>query len=199
MIPVLPVVQSTSSGANAQVLRPTCIAIAENEFLLASATGSGQTAIGIFCTGAGDPVRGTLQWSSYPRALGVEFPYVAALLRNNVIEIHNIIDQKLIQTIRFDPSAELRTLVQGPGLAVWMSMLANVLTMQSTNMSPQMDAQQQAETERRQQEANRISTVLARVLVAGKESVSALVTTPLVLHVGAILGMRCLSKSKVQM
>ncbi|KAF9924955.1 transforming growth factor, beta receptor associated protein 1 [Mortierella alpina] len=130
----------------------------ENEFLLASATSSGQTAIGIFCTGAGDPVRGTLQWSSYPRALGVEFPYVAALLRNNVVEIHNILDQKLIQTIRFDPSAELRTLVQGPGLAVWMSMLANVLTMQSTNMSPQMDAQQHAEAERRQQEANRIST-----------------------------------------
>ncbi|KAG9327576.1 hypothetical protein KVV02_003821 [Mortierella alpina] len=187
MIPVLPVVQSASSGANAQVLRPTCIAIAENEFLLASATSSGQTAIGIFCTGAGDPVRGTLQWSSYPRALGVEFPYVAALLRNNVVEIHNILDQKLIQTIRFDPSAELRTLVQGPGLAVWMSMLANVLTMQSTNMSPQMDAQQHAEAERRQQEANRISTVLARVLVAGKESVSALVTTPLVLHADVLL------------
>ncbi|CAO3574989.1 unnamed protein product [Mortierella alpina] len=187
MIPVLPVVQSASSGANAQVLRPTCIAIAENEFLLASATSSGQTAIGIFCTGAGDPVRGTLQWSSYPRALGVEFPYVAALLRNNVVEIHNILDQKLIQTIRFDPSAELRTLVQGPGLAVWMSMLANVLTMQSANMSPEMDAQQQAETERRQQEANRISTVLARVLVAGKESVSALVTTPLVLHADILL------------
>ncbi|KAF9576009.1 transforming growth factor, beta receptor associated protein 1 [Mortierella alpina] len=187
MIPVLPVVQSASSGANAQVLRPTCIAIAENEFLLASATSSGQTAIGIFCTGAGDPVRGTLQWSSYPRALGVEFPYVAALLRNNVVEIHNILDQRLIQTIRFDPSAELRTLVQGPGLAVWMSMLANVLTMQSADLSPEMDAQQHAETERRQQEANRISTVLARVLVAGKESVSALVTTPLVLHADVLL------------
>ncbi|KAG0212916.1 transforming growth factor, beta receptor associated protein 1 [Mortierella sp. GBA30] len=186
MIPVLPVVQSTSSGSSAQVLKPACIAIAENEFLLASATSSGQTAIGIFCSGAGDPVRGTLQWSSYPRALGVEFPYVAALLRNNIVEIHNILDQKLIQTIRFDPSTEARTIVQGPGLAVWMSTLANVLTLQSNDQSPQMEAQR-SEMERRQQEANRISTVLARVLVAGKDSVSALVTTPLVLHADILL------------
>ncbi|KAG0337928.1 hypothetical protein BG000_004793 [Podila horticola] len=98
MIPVLPVVQSASSGNSAQVIKPVCVAIAENEFLLASATSSGQTAIGIFCSGNGDPVRGTLQWSSYPRALGVEFPYVAALLKSGHVEIHNILDQKLIQT-----------------------------------------------------------------------------------------------------
>lgn len=174
MIPVLPVVQSSNSGSNAQVLKPVCIAITENEFLLASATTSGQTAIGIFCSGAGDPVRGTLQWSSYPRALGIEFPYVAALLRGNIIEVHNILDQNLVQTIRFDSALEIRTLVQGPGLAVWMSSLARALV-------------QQSETESQsQQETNRIATVLARVLFAGKDTVSALVTTPLVLHVSQI-------------
>ncbi|KAK3830887.1 MAG: vacuolar sorting protein 39 domain 2-domain-containing protein [Linnemannia elongata] len=175
MIPVLPVVQSSNSGSNAQVLKPVCIAITENEFLLASATTSGQTAIGIFCSGAGDPVRGTLQWSSYPRALGIEFPYVAALLRGNIIEVHNILDQNLVQTIRFDSALEIRTLVQGPGLAVWMSSLARALV-------------QQSETESQsQQETNRIATVLARVLFAGKDTVSALVTTPLVLHADNLL------------
>ncbi|KAG0260255.1 transforming growth factor, beta receptor associated protein 1 [Mortierella polycephala] len=179
--------KSSSSGSNAQVLKPACIAIAENEFLLASATSSGQTAIGVFCTGTGDPVRGTLHWSSYPRALGVEFPYVAALLRNNIIEIHNILDQKLIQTIRFEPSAEMRSLVQGPGLAVWMSTLANILTLQPTVQSSLLDAQQQERLEMKRQDEIRISTVLARILVAGKESVSALVTTPLVLHADILL------------
>ncbi|KAI7826544.1 hypothetical protein BC939DRAFT_395393 [Gamsiella multidivaricata] len=183
MVPVLPVVQNTSSGSNSQVLKPVCIPIAENEFLLASATSSGQTAIGIFCSGSGDPVRGTLQWSSYPRALAVEFPYVTALLRGNIVEIHNILDQKLVQTIRFDPSMELRTLMQGPGISVWMSMLAQVLTFQTGDQI----AQQPAEREWRQQEANRISTVLARVLIAGKDGVSALVTTPLVLHADTLL------------
>lgn len=182
MIPVLPVVQSASSGNSAQVIKPVCVAIAENEFLLASATSSGQTAIGIFCSGNGDPVRGTLQWSSYPRALGVEFPYVAALLKSGHVEIHNILDQKLIQTVRSDPSMELKTLVQGPGLAVWMSALAKILTVQagsiSSNESGGSSSQRKGEGN-----ANRISSVLARVLIAGKESVSALVTTPLILHV----------------
>ncbi|KAG0374480.1 transforming growth factor, beta receptor associated protein 1 [Mortierella sp. AD032] len=179
MIPVLPVVQSSNSGTNAQVLKPVCIAITENEFLLASATSSGQTAIGIFCSGAGDPVRGTLQFSSYPRALGIEFPYVAALLRGNIIEVHNILDQTLVQTIRFDSALEIRTLVQGPGLAVWMSSLAKVLGQQSWQPS--------AAEGQTQQDINRIATVLARVLFAGKDTVSALVTTPLALHADKLL------------
>lgn len=181
MIPVLPVVQSAPSGSNSLVLKPVCIPIAGDEFLLASATSSGQTAIGIFCTGSGDPVRGTLQWSSYPKALAVEYPYVAALLRGNVIEVHNILDQKLVQTIRFEPTLELRTLIQGPGMAVWMSTLAKVLNQRQHN-----EDQQRPDSERSQQEANRIPSVLARVLIAGKDSVSALVTTPLVLHVGVL-------------
>ncbi|KAF9428575.1 transforming growth factor, beta receptor associated protein 1 [Podila epigama] len=183
MIPVLPVVQSATSGSSAQVVKPVCVAIAENEFLLASATSSGQTAIGIFCSGNGDPVRGTLQWSSYPRALGVEFPYVAALLKSGIVEIHNILDQKLIQTVRFDQSTDPRTLVQGPGLTVWMSALAKTLAVKTPSTGPDAASTQAHHDE----QTNRLSTVLARVLIAGKESVSALVTTPLVLHADGLL------------
>ncbi|ORZ12536.1 vacuolar sorting protein 39 domain 2-domain-containing protein [Lobosporangium transversale] len=182
MIPVLPVVQN-GPGSSAQVLKPVCLPIAENEFLLASATSSGQTAIGIFCSGSGDPVRGTLQWSSYPRALAVEFPYVTALLRGNIIEIHNILDQKLVQSIRLDPSIELRTLMQGPGITVWMSTLAKVLTL----LTGSQDTQQGVGIDQKQQDTNRLPNVLARILIAGKDSVSALVTTPLVLHADMLL------------
>ncbi|KAG0343263.1 hypothetical protein BG004_005429 [Podila humilis] len=188
MIPVLPVVQNSNSGSSAQVIKPVCVAIAENEFLLASATSSGQTAIGIFCSGNGDPVRGTLQWSSYPRALGVEFPYVAALLRNGTIEIHNILDQRLIQTIRFDQSVDPRTLVQGPGLAVWMSALANILTMRSGDTTISTGQASFSPVQKKNDDKIvRISTVLTRVLVAGRENVSALVTTPLILHADGLL------------
>ncbi|KAF9917492.1 hypothetical protein FBU30_000717, partial [Linnemannia zychae] len=179
MIPVLPVVQSSISGTHTQVLKPVCIPITEDEFLLASATSSGQTAIGIFCSGAGDPVRGTLQWSSYPRALGIEFPYVVALLKGNIIQIHNILDQSLVQTLRFDSNLELRTLVQGPGLAVWMSSLARILALQTKQPSVIND--------QNRQEVNRIATVMARILFAGKDTVSALITTPLVLHADNLL------------
>ncbi|KAG0017053.1 hypothetical protein BGZ80_008658, partial [Entomortierella chlamydospora] len=180
MIPVLPVVQSAPSGSNSTVLKPVCIPIAGDEFLLASATSSGQTAIGIFCTGSGEPVRGTLQWSSYPRALAVEFPYVMALLRGNVIEVHNILDQK--QVDRLEPPIETRTLIQGSGMAVWMSALAKVLTLQQYNQD-----RRRTESGRSQQETGRIPSVLARVLIAGADSVSALVATPPVLHADNLL------------
>ncbi|KAF9173570.1 transforming growth factor, beta receptor associated protein 1 [Mortierella sp. AD010] len=180
MIPVLPVVQSAPSGSNSTVLKPVCIPIAGDEFLLASATSSGQTAIGIFCTGSGEPVRGTLQWSSYPRALAVEFPYVMALLRGNVIEVHNILDQK--QVDRLEPPIETRALIQGSGIAVWMSALAKVLTLQQYNQD-----RRRAESGRNQQETGRIPSVLARVLIAGADSVSALVATPPVLHADNLL------------
>ncbi|KAG0006620.1 hypothetical protein BGZ65_005965 [Modicella reniformis] len=182
MIPVLPVVQNTQSGSNTQVLKPVCTSITENEFLLASTTSSGQTAIGIFCTGSGDPVRGTLQWSSYPRALAVEYPYVIALLKGNIIEVHNILDQKLVQNIRFESSVEVRALMQSSGLKVWMSTLANVLALETINQDTQHRGDWSLD-----QEANRISIVLARVLIAGKDTVSALVTTPLVLHAESLL------------
>ncbi|KAG0234666.1 transforming growth factor, beta receptor associated protein 1 [Actinomortierella wolfii] len=182
MISVLPVSQGRSgTGHHAGVVKPVCAAIGENEFLMASATGSGQTTIGIFCSASGDPVRGTLQWSSYPRMLGVEFPYVAALLRNNTVEIHNILDQKLVQVVRFDASMEARALVQTPGLPVWVAALSHVL---ATRTKPPEDAQEQAG---QLEHALRLATVPARLLIAGKDGVSALVITPLVLKADMLL------------
>ncbi|KAG0230700.1 transforming growth factor, beta receptor associated protein 1 [Actinomortierella wolfii] len=182
MISVLPVSQGRSgTGHHAGVVKPVCAAIGENEFLMASATGSGQTTIGIFCSASGDPVRGTLQWSSYPRMLGVEFPYVAALLRNNTVEIHNILDQKLVQVVRFDASMEARALVQTPGLPVWVAALSHVL---ATRTKQPEDAQEQAG---QLEHALRLATVPARLLIAGKDGVSALVITPLVLKADMLL------------
>ncbi|KAF9970431.1 transforming growth factor, beta receptor associated protein 1 [Actinomortierella ambigua] len=183
MISVLPVSQGGRSGPghNTGIIKPVCAAIGDNEFLMASATGSGQTTIGIFCSAAGDPVRGTLQWSSYPRMLGVEYPYVAALLRNNTVEIHNILDQHMVQVIRFDSAIEARSLVQTPGLRVWVAALSHVL---ATRARPSEDAEDQA---RQLEHAARLATVPARLLIAGRDSVSALVITPLVLQADTLL------------
>jgi hypothetical protein len=99
-----------------------------------------------------------------------------------MIEVHNILDQSLVQTIRFDSALEIRTLVQGPGLAVWMSSLARVLGQQSWQPSS-------AAGDQIQQDVSRIATVLARLLFAGKDTVSGLVTTPLALHVSCSSGL----------
>ncbi|KAF7344550.1 CNH domain-containing protein [Mycena sanguinolenta] len=67
------------------------------EFLILSWTGA--STLGVFISGAGDPVRGTLEWPAHPRAVVFDYPYVAALLPNRTIEIHSIETQSIVQVL----------------------------------------------------------------------------------------------------
>lgn len=62
--PLLPF--SQVPGDNDQT-QPLVVPISEEEFLLLS--NMGQSAMGVFITGNGDPVRGTLAWASYPKSI----------------------------------------------------------------------------------------------------------------------------------
>ena len=62
LFPILPIAQAPpQEGA---VVRPHINVVSANEFLISSWTGS--STMGLFVTGDGDPVRGTLEWKSYP-------------------------------------------------------------------------------------------------------------------------------------
>lgn len=63
--PVMPINQAGDSGGPR--IRPVITVIAENEFLILSWNGA--STMGLFITGDGDPVRGTLEWPSHPIAL----------------------------------------------------------------------------------------------------------------------------------
>ncbi|KAH8073389.1 CNH domain-containing protein [Cristinia sonorae] len=91
--PLLPIVQSN----DAKQVKPSITVINENEFLLLSWTG--QATMGVFITGDGDPVRGTLEWNDYPESITLDYPFVTAVLPNQTVEIHNIETQVLVQTI----------------------------------------------------------------------------------------------------
>ncbi|KAJ6473549.1 hypothetical protein C8R47DRAFT_1144794 [Mycena vitilis] len=67
------------------------------EFLILSWMGA--STLGVFISGAGDPVRGTLEWPAHPRAVVFDYPYVAALLPNRTIEIHSIETQSIVQVL----------------------------------------------------------------------------------------------------
>jgi hypothetical protein len=62
LFPILPLSQASEPLPAA--IKPSITVISEREFLILSWTGSGT--IGIFITGDGDPVRGTLEWPSHP-------------------------------------------------------------------------------------------------------------------------------------
>jgi hypothetical protein len=58
----------------------------------------------------GDPVRGTLEWEHLPRALSVDWPYVAALLPNGTVVVHSIETLKMVQTLEVPASLGARTM-----------------------------------------------------------------------------------------
>jgi hypothetical protein len=59
IFPVLPLSQAPDMA-----VKPSITVIADAEFLILSWTGSGT--LGVFISGDGDPVRGTLEWASFP-------------------------------------------------------------------------------------------------------------------------------------
>lgn len=64
LFPMLPISQAPDASV---AIKPSITVISEHEFLILSWTGA--STIGVFITGDGDPVRGTLEWSSHPEAV----------------------------------------------------------------------------------------------------------------------------------
>ncbi|CAG8462104.1 4245_t:CDS:10 [Rhizophagus irregularis] len=151
--------------------------------------------IGHFIAYTGDAVRGTLQWENFPRAISVEFPFVVALLRNNVIEVHNIIEQKLVQSIKL--KSRLRTISTGPGIKVQVAGLMDRLKLENgylfnednnshldNNIFSNVD-NDKAKSNNNQ--SNFLATVPTRLIIAGSESVVALAATPFAVQIDSML------------
>ncbi|KAG1471819.1 hypothetical protein G6F56_001908 [Rhizopus delemar] len=182
--PQIPTTSSTLLLGSQLIAKPLVAVVKKDEFLIVDGgNGSGNQTIGLFVHANGDPIRGTLQWSNYPKSLCVEFPYVVALLSNNTVEIHNILDQKLLQKIPIDSSVEAKGLAFGHGIKVWMDALAKAL-----KRSPWKQQSSDPEIEvQLQREIIKYSTIASRILVYGKDSVMAQVTTPLTVQVDGLL------------
>ncbi|PPQ65334.1 hypothetical protein CVT26_000049 [Gymnopilus dilepis] len=109
---VLPVSQAEDTPPS---VRPSITVISKNEFLILSWTGA--STLGLFITSDGDPVRGTLEWPSYPEAICLDYPYITSLLPNNTIEIHSIESQMIVQVIPAPTPSTSPTPSSPPGSA----------------------------------------------------------------------------------
>ena len=72
-LPLLPVSQAPpeepSPGApQTPAVKPFILVISDSEFLILSWTGA--STLGLFITGEGEPVRGTLEWAQHPISVG---------------------------------------------------------------------------------------------------------------------------------
>ncbi|KAI9472064.1 MAG: CNH domain-containing protein [Benjaminiella poitrasii] len=146
------------------------VVVRQDEFLVV-----GEGTIGIFVNANGDAIRGTLQWSHYPHHITVDYPYIVALLPNNSIEIHNVTDQKLIQTIPDQQQHHLQGMASCHGIKVWMSDVAQRLKLHHNN------------TEHPRAKYAAMTTTAARTLVFSKTGVWAQITTPLTTQVDRLL------------
>ncbi|KAF9225922.1 hypothetical protein BS17DRAFT_777879 [Gyrodon lividus] len=98
MFPLLPLNQALDDP---KPVKPFIIVVGEDEFLMLSWTGA--STLGVFLTGEGDPVRGTLEWPSHPLSVCLDYPHVTTLLPNGTIEIHSVETQSIIQIVSAPP------------------------------------------------------------------------------------------------
>lgn len=73
-IPLFPIAQGTEisedSPSTEPTLPPLMVSVGEDDFLVTTGMTVGDPALGMFVDMNGDAVRGTLMFSTYPRALG---------------------------------------------------------------------------------------------------------------------------------
>eukprot|EP00742_Colponemidia_sp_Colp-10_P005858 GILJ01006266.1.p1 GENE.GILJ01006266.1~~GILJ01006266.1.p1 ORF type:complete len:957 (-),score=149.06 GILJ01006266.1:255-3125(-) len=83
---------------------PPCVKLIHGgEFLL-----MGQESVGIFVKSDGFPsAKSTLSWSKRPVDVAIQGSYVIGLLSNHTVEIFNMRDQKVIQTVAFSQGKTL--------------------------------------------------------------------------------------------
>jgi vacuolar protein sorting-associated protein 3 len=74
-IPLFPIVQGAEISEDAPstepALPPLMVSVGEDDFLVTTGTTVKDPAIGMFVDLNGDPIRGTLMFSTYPRAMGI--------------------------------------------------------------------------------------------------------------------------------
>ncbi|MCO5565728.1 hypothetical protein L7F22_019402 [Adiantum nelumboides] len=107
----LPISQTNESPSASN--RPSIVSIPDHkgkgcEFLITSH--SEELTLGVFIGQNGEPTARLIEWPSHPRALALEYPYLHALLRNDTIEVHNLVSMQKEQTIHLPPLLEPRTL-----------------------------------------------------------------------------------------
>ncbi|KAL7416423.1 hypothetical protein BDY24DRAFT_233923 [Mrakia frigida] len=108
--PVMPI-----SQVQPNFVPKPCIAVVQvDEFLATSCTSPEGAGMGVFLNGEGDPVRGTIQWDSFPKSVVIQPPYIISLLRNQTIQIHSLLTLDVLQLIHLPPSLEARSLFRSP-------------------------------------------------------------------------------------
>ncbi|KAJ1719460.1 hypothetical protein LPJ53_005784 [Coemansia erecta] len=114
-LPLLPTQQPQKDPQSGRIIRPprpNTLVVGPNEFMFLTASGAeadGDT-LGVIVTALGEAKRGTLQFTSYPKSIIYDDPFVVALFASGSVEIHDTRqpDKTLVKTFTFSDNAEAR-------------------------------------------------------------------------------------------
>ncbi|KAJ2085622.1 hypothetical protein IW138_006212 [Coemansia sp. RSA 986] len=99
---LLPTQQPTKDPDTGRIIRPPrprTLVVGPNEFMFLTSSGD-QDTLGVIVTAMGEALRGTLQFSSYPKSIAYDDPYVIAVFASGQVEVFDTReqDQTLVQS-----------------------------------------------------------------------------------------------------
>ncbi|ODV90836.1 hypothetical protein CANCADRAFT_2559 [Tortispora caseinolytica NRRL Y-17796] len=143
-IPLFPIISDPDST---DTLAPLLAKLPSNEFLLATASGSNQPAVGIFINSEGDITRGTITWESYPSSIAALNSEIAAIY-DQKINLHDTNSQSFSSSLALPDSSEyflqpVLTDIEIPFLPL-ASKIASVPLIPSKELETQLEQEHQA-------------------------------------------------------
>ncbi|QSL66996.1 hypothetical protein MERGE_001383 [Pneumocystis wakefieldiae] len=199
-IPLFPIIQGNDVlhhnflRVSMSFLKPIIISISKSEFIV-TCLFDGKNSVGLFVDINGNVVRGTIMFSEYPISLASEFPFLMALMDNSFVEIHNIIDQTLVQVVQSPFLGSITNIFRTFGhLCIFseslMKKIVMVKAMSSKDPETQDDHIKNNNFLEEMNIATRLSSIPSKVFLIGENGVSCLVFDSILVHVDELLNLK---------
>ena len=200
-IPLFPISQIASFAEDDDkspepTLPPLMVSVGEEDFLVTTGTTLKDPAIGMFVNLEGDPVRGTLMFSTYPRAisktrglamliLAINYPHVFAMMQDFNVEIHSVESQQVVQVITSPFISGNATITRVPdGSMFCLEPVAQKLLMLPFESKKESSSKR---TDEEVQVARRLAMRSSRIYISSNTNLSCILSTPWFLQADTLL------------
>ncbi|KTW25727.1 hypothetical protein T552_03339 [Pneumocystis carinii B80] len=196
-IPLFPIIQGNDAlhhnflRISMPFLKPIIISISKSEFAV-TCLFNGKNYVGLFVDINGNIVRGTIMFSEYPISLASEFPFLMALMDNSFVEIHNIIDQTLVQVVQSPFLGSITNIFRTFGhFCIFSESLMKKIVMVKAMSSKDPETQDHDIQNNKLLEemdiATRLSSIPSKVFLTGENGISCLVFDSILVYVDELL------------
>ncbi|KAJ1944543.1 hypothetical protein EC988_005961, partial [Linderina pennispora] len=108
LLPTTQPYKDEKTGKIVRPPRPRTLVVGPNEFMFLTSSGD-ETTLGVIITAMGEALRGTLQFTTYPKSIIYDDPNVIAIFGNGVVEVYDTRrqEQTLTQKLFAEPESDI--------------------------------------------------------------------------------------------